>query len=104
MSNPPPAGPMADVTAPGERKDMDRREWATQPELRMNAYYYGFRPTGVRAVDEILSAVACAGKAYHHTDAWCDGYGDEPSYVELIQEAADRAANLLREKPTEPSL
>lgn len=61
-------------------------------DLRMNAYYYSFAPTGVRAIDEILSAVAVAGKAYHHTEYWSDSEGDEKSYVELIQEAAVRAA------------
>lgn len=70
----------------------ERRKWVTQPDLRMSAYYYGFAPTGVREIDEILSAVACAGKAYHHTDSWGDEDGSEPSYIQLIQEAADRAA------------
>jgi hypothetical protein len=76
---------------------MNRREWATQPELRMNAYYYGFTATGVRIVDEILSAVACAGKGYHNTDQWADDDGDDPSYAQLIQEAADRAAKVVRD-------
>jgi hypothetical protein len=71
---------------------MNRREWTTQPELRMDAYYYGFTPTGVRSIDEILSAVACAGKAYHNTCHWGDDDESEPSYAQLIQEAADRAA------------
>ena len=63
-------------------------------ELRMNAYYYSFHPTGVRAIDEILSAVASAGKGFHHTEDWCTPmpYYDNKSYVDLIQEAADRAA------------
>ena len=39
-------------------------------EQRMDAYYYGFEPTGVVEIDRILSAVACAGKAYHHTEEW----------------------------------
>ena len=37
---------------------------------RMDAYYYGFERTGVEAIDRILSAVACAGKAFHHTEEW----------------------------------
>ena len=67
-------------------------------ELRMDAYYYGFDKTGVEAIDLILSAVACAGKAYHHTNEW----NDECSYVaqnmrgktpvEWIQNAANDAA------------
>jgi hypothetical protein len=40
--------------------------------LRMDAYYYGFEPTGNHAIDRILSAVACAGKAYHNTCDWTD--------------------------------
>lgn len=56
------------------------------PQLRMNAYYYSFEPTGVRAVDEILSAVAVAGTAYA-----------SKSHEALIQEAADRAAAAMTE-------
>lgn len=33
---------------------------------RMDAYYYGFDSTGVDDIDRLLSAVACAGKAFHH--------------------------------------
>jgi hypothetical protein len=66
-------------------------------ELRMDAYYYGFTPTGVREIDLILSAVACAGKSYHHTEDWNDD-GSAPPYlegnspVEWIQNAANKAA------------
>jgi len=67
-----------------------------QGKLRMDAYYYGFTETGDRSLDRILSAVACAGKAYHHTDRWNDsGYtpegheGDTP--VDWIQNAAEVA-------------
>lgn len=63
--------------------------------LRMRAYYYGFKETGVREVDELLSAVAIAGKAFHSTDQWQDEvYDEEFSVVDLIQ---DRA-NVLAEK------
>lgn len=63
----------------------------------MNAYYYGFRPTGVEAIDRILCAVASAGKAYHHTDEWAHGeceYADcvGKTPVDWIQNAADAAA------------
>lgn len=69
------------------------------PELRMDAYYYGFEPTGVRHIDLILSAVACAGKSFHSTEFWND---DASAYdvhtgstpVEWIQNAADQAADL----------
>ena len=68
-------------------------------KMRMLAYYYGFTPTGNEAIDRILSAVACAGKAYHHTDCWqdetaCEGCeGKSPE--EWIQNAANDAAKLL---------
>lgn len=65
-------------------------------DLRMNAYYYWFSKTGVREIDEILSAVAMAGKAYHHTSDWGnDDYYEGHSVVDLIQEMADRAAMAL---------
>lgn len=68
--------------------------------MRMDAYYYEFKPTGVEAIDKILSAVACAGKAYHHTESWnedCDWpphTGSSP--VEWIQNAANEAAKELK--------
>lgn len=65
--------------------------------MRMDAYYFSFTPTGCEAVDKVLSAVACAGKAYHHTEdwreqpgAWEPHTGDSP--VEWIQNAANEAA------------
>ena len=66
-------------------------------EMRMNAYYYSFEPTGVAAIDKILSAVACAGKAYHHTEEWGEDAGSYPYHtgstpVEWIQNAANEAA------------
>lgn len=70
-----------------------------QTELRMRAYYYGFEATGDREIDKILSAVARAGKAFHHTESWSDETYDPvtkeytgPSHVDLIQHAADKAA------------
>lgn len=72
---------------------------ADRDGLRMHAYWFGFRPTGNEAIDRILSAVACAGKAYHHTEfwgetseAWTGHRGNSP--VEWIQNAADDAAAL----------
>ena len=70
--------------------------------MRMRAYYYSFTPTGVEAIDRILSAVACAGKAYHHTDSWsdkCDPYEDflrGKTPAEWIQNAAIDAAAALK--------
>lgn len=66
--------------------------------IRMDAYYYGFGLTGVAEIDVLLSAVACAGKAFHHTESWgdeCSPYherhrGNSP--VDWIQNAAEDAA------------
>ena len=63
---------------------------------RMDAYYYGFDETGCPEVDAILSAVAWAGKCYHHTESWADDEPGEPSEVERIQAAADRCAAVMR--------
>lgn len=80
-----------------------------KPELRMSAYYYGFLKTGVREIDLILSAIACAGKAYHNTDQWDenthpyhpDFKGNNP--VEWIQNAANEAAQVLSRTPPKQS-
>jgi hypothetical protein len=82
---------------------------APEPEpvacnLRMSAYHYNFEETGVPSIDRILSAVACAGKAYHHTECWNDettpyaGHvGTTP--VEWIQNAANDAAKVYAAPP-----
>ena len=66
----------------------------------MEAYYYEFKPTGVDCIDKILSAVACAGKAFQHTRDWNDEgmlrddhTGSTP--VDWIQNAADEASRTL---------
>ncbi len=64
-------------------------------KLRMDAYYYSFAETGVEEIDKILSAVATAGKMYHHTDQWSDKDSDGKSCIDEIQEAAKAAANSL---------
>ena len=70
--------------------------------LRMSAYYYSFKPTGQRKIDEILSAVACAGKGFHHTEDWANpGIDGGPSYIEKIQTAAIAAAAELAEARAE---
>ncbi len=76
-------------------------------KLRMNAYYYGFDDTGIDAIDRILSAVACAGKTFHHTECWNDEakpydghFGRTP--IEWIQNAADDAAKTLASGPMMP--
>lgn len=66
----------------------------------MEAYYYGFSKTGVAEIDQILLAVAKAGKSYHHTENWEDQTpapeglrGECPA--EWIQNAADDAAKAI---------
>lgn len=79
----------------------------TDNELRMNAYYYCFDKTGVREIDLILSAVACAGKAFHHTEDWQDeAYEREhmtgKTPIEWIQNAANAAAlSILQKRNTD---
>ena len=66
-------------------------------DRRLEGYYISFEPTGDYAIDKILGAVACAAKAYHHTDCWNDKTspfddhtGSDPN--EWIQNAANEAA------------
>lgn len=79
-----------------------RLEAPTPEGWRMAAYYYGFAGTGVIAIDRVLSAVACAGKAYHYTSEWnddCDAWHDGlrgTSPVNWIECAADDAAADIR--------
>lgn len=69
-------------------------------ERNMKAYHYEFDKTGFDTIDKILSAVACAGRAFHFTEDWNDevefGYGDHEgtSPVEWIQNAANEAAGV----------
>jgi hypothetical protein len=86
-----------------ESTPMETTSWGgKEAAFRMNAYYYTFEATGVLAIDLILSAVACAGKAYHHTDSWsdpCSPYherlrGETP--IDWIKNAAKDAADQLR--------
>jgi len=73
-------------------------------DIRMDAYYYGFSKTGERSVDVLLSAIACAGKAFHSTEDWlsdCRTYeechrGKTP--VEWIQNAANDLAKEIKER------
>jgi len=75
----------------------------TEPApMRMDAYYYGFTPTGVDAIDRILCAVASAGRSFHNTEDWNNECGESNfsignSPVEWIQNAANAAALLQRE-------
>lgn len=77
----------------------DRAEAALSTDARMDAYYYSFRNTGLAVIDSILSAVATAGKAYHHTEEWGEAgtWDDKPTHESRIQSAADESATLVRE-------
>lgn len=72
----------------------------TGEPLRMSGYYFGFTETGVPEIDLILSAVACAGKAFHHTESWEDECEWKPhegrTPVQWIQNAANKAAAAMR--------
>lgn len=79
----------------------ERERIATTPvEVgRMDAYYYSFERTGVPMIDAILSAVAQAGKSFHHTEVWADDQYKSPSCEARIQAAADLAARIARTQP-----
>ena len=73
--------------------------------MRMNAYYYGFEPTGVVEIDRILHAVACAGKSFHHTEDWNEEASTREHLrgicpVDWIQNAANDAANTMKNDKT----
>lgn len=60
------------ASLPREDADLDALLAPLPEDARMQAYYYGFEPTGVGPVDAILSAVAVAGKGLHSTEDWGD--------------------------------
>jgi len=72
-------------------------------QRRMDAYYYDFDGTGCDPVDKILSAVACAGKAYHHTSDWNEetrpflDYHSGETPIDWIKNAAQEAAERIEE-------
>lgn len=77
---------------------MGETDLRQQPEpLRMDAYYFSFRPTGEVAIDRILSAVATAGKHFHHTQEWGESrtFTDGETEESCIQRAANEAAQAL---------
>jgi len=61
----------------------------------LEAYYYGFEPTGNSLIDEILQAVAIAGKGYHHTEDWNNFEEGRLTPSDVIQHAANKAAAAL---------
>lgn len=82
----------------------------SDPEWRMQGYYIGFEPTGLAAVDRILSSIAQAAKAYPHTDCWQEvmdyDYGlirKGETCEDAIQRAANEAAAAIRATVTPPA-
>lgn len=71
---------------------------------RTDAYYYSFDPTGVQVIDDLLHAIAWAGKAAHHTEAWSDELWPESygplrkgeNWIDLIQSLANDGADEIR--------
>lgn len=66
-------------------------------DRRMDAYYYSFEKTEADSINKILSAVACAGKAFHHTENWNDEAGKYADHtgitpVDWIQNSAKESA------------
>lgn len=84
---------------------VERLRRPIDPSARMDAYYFGFDRTGVGIIDAVLSAVATAGKGYHHTESWSDVdkwvLDGKTSYVDLIQNAAADAASTARQAANE---
>lgn len=80
---------------------LTRAKAPLDPDARMQAYYYGFDNTGLAVIDAVLSAVAIAGKAYHHTEDWGDGWNDydsgENCHQNRIQRAAQKSADTIRD-------
>lgn len=71
------------------------------PHRVLEAYYFAFESVGDYAIDNILKALALAGKAYHSTEFWHEehGYEEGPSgesYADLIERAAYSAAEEMR--------
>lgn len=87
-------------TAEARAEERERIAAAPAEVGRMDAYYYTFTRTGVPIIDAILSAVAQAGKSYHHTESWTDDEYAQPSHAARIQAAADHAARIARGEAT----
>ena len=68
--------------------------------VEFHSYYFTLKATGVREIDDILSAIALAGKCSHSTDDWSDPRANlnGKSYIDLIQEAANHASEAFRKE------
>lgn len=70
--------------------------------MKIESYWYEFDPTGIDEIDNILNAVALAGRYFHSTEFWNDEatgdgvVGDTP--IEWIQNAANRAAASFKDR------
>ncbi|MDX1410494.1 MAG: hypothetical protein R3330_20230 [Saprospiraceae bacterium] len=59
----------------------------------LESYWFSFRKTTVNFIDEILKAVAFAGRYSHSTEGWNEPIGEgEASPVDMIQNATKVAA------------
>lgn len=65
--------------------------------MNLNSYFFKFEPTNNEAINDILSAVARAGKAYHHTSQWADENDLGVSERDRIQLAAIVAAKTIED-------
>jgi hypothetical protein len=74
---------------------LDLSKYEGDKSATFNAYYYRFDATGVEPIDTVLKVVACAGKAYHHTEGWSDTDVYNPSVADEIQVASNDAANAI---------
>lgn len=98
---PDPIDVIADIQSIGDAIETNvRAVMDPLPEgSRMDAYYFGFNPTGVGAIDAILSAVAIAGKGAHHTENWNDDgsgyYSDRPGLAPNTGVEEGSAATLI---------
>lgn len=97
---------VAELAQPSEPAPADKAEthllpsapWRSRStDRQFDGYYIHFDTTGVDVVDEVLRAVAFAGKAYHDIEGWSSGtkwLGK--TCAEWIQDAARNAADAMR--------
>ena len=67
----------------------------------MRSYYFSFDRTGVKVIDDILAAVAAAGKGVHSTEHWGEYPDEEFTYIDAIQYFAERAAKQFNKEATD---
>jgi hypothetical protein len=71
-------------------------------ELNMGGYLE-FDSTGVKEVDSILSAIENAGDGYHHTSQWGESENGDKSYIDFIQDAANKCADKIKKLTSDNS-